>query len=275
MDLVDTHAHIQGPEFDTDRDEIIKRALTAGVVAIVVPGVDADTSEQAVRLAERHAGVYAAVGYHPHEASKMTPAGVRQIEALAAHPKTIAIGEIGLDFYRRHSPAEHQTEALQAMLDVADRGRLPVIVHQRDAAEAVWQALEPWARHVRPAFGDRPIGVMHYFSGDIDDARRYTGLGFLISIHTSVTHPKSETLRGVAREAPLETLVLETDSPYGAPQSHRGKRNEPALVVEAAAKVAEVRGTTIDAVAGATTANACRLFAAIGARAGVSTGASA
>ncbi len=259
--LIDTHAHIQEAEFDDDRDAAIARAAAAGVSTIIVPGVDARTSEAAVALAEKHGGVYAAVGYHPHEASRMTPADLRSVEGLVGHPKVVAIGEIGLDFYRMHSPQDRQIETLEAMLDLALRHKLPVVVHCREARETLTPALETWAGRARPAFGGRPVGVMHYFSGSADEARSFADAGFAISIHTSVTHPRSEGLREVAGKAPIEALVVETDSPYGAPQSRRGKRNEPAFVVEAAKAIAEARSLGFEETARATTANAARLFA--------------
>ena len=258
--FVDSHAHLQEPEFDADREQVIQRAGEAAVVAIIVPGVDGATSEAAVALAESHPGVYAAAGYHPHEASKLTAAETRRIERLLANPRVVAVGEIGLDFYRMHSPRETQIEALEAMLELAQRQALPVIVHCRDAGAALRPLIESWSRRAAPAFAGRPLGVMHYFSGRPEEARSYAEMGFMISVHTSVTHPKAAGLREVARETPLDCLVIETDAPYGAPQAFRGRRNEPAYVIEAARAIAEVRQTSVEVVATATTANAARLF---------------
>jgi TatD DNase family protein len=258
--FIDTHAHIQEPEFKDDVDAVVRRAQDAGVAAIVVPGVDVETSENAAWLADRHPGLYFAAGIHPHEASRFDAGALRQIRGLLDHPRAVAVGEIGLDYYRMHSPRADQLSTFQAMLDLASERLLPVIVHCRDAEGDVLPALKSWSLRNHGAYGDRPLGVMHYFSGSPEEARIYVDLGFLISVHTSVTHPKAFKLRQVAEELPLDSLVIETDSPYGAPQTKRGKRNEPAFVVESAAKIAELRGLPLNAVASATTANAARLF---------------
>ena len=260
IELVDSHAHLQEPEFEDDLAAVVERAFAAGVGEIVVPAVDLETARTAVALSERYDGLYATAGFHPHEASRLTPAALDQVEGLLTHPKVVAVGEVGLDFYRMHSPREAQVEAFAAMLALAERHAMPIVVHCRDAWEALSPLLEPWARRVAPTFESRPLGVLHYFSSTVDEARRYAELGFLISIHTSVTHPKASQLREVASMLPLDALVIETDSPYGAPQAHRGRRNEPAYVVEAAEQVAALRAVSLEAVAAATTANARRLF---------------
>lgn len=260
IELVDSHAHLQEPEFDADLEAVIGRAVAAGVSHVVIPAVDLDTARAAIARSERYEGLYATAGFHPHEASRLTPAALDEVEALLAHAKVVAVGEAGLDFYRVHSPREAQVEAFEAMLRLAERHCMPIVVHCRDAWEALAPLLEPWARRVAPSFAGRPLGVLHYFSSTADEARRYVDLGFLISIHTSVTHPRAAQLRHVAAAVPLEALVIETDSPYGAPQAHRGRRNEPAYVIESAKQVAAVRGVSLEAVAAATTANARRLF---------------
>jgi len=256
--LFDTHAHLQEPEFDADRDAVLARARAAGVRRIVVPAVDLKTARAAIALAERLDGVYATAGYHPHEASALTPEGLQSIVALLDHPLVVAVGEVGLDFYRMHSPREAQLSVFEAMLSLAARQAMPVIVHCRDAWGEMLPILDGWSRGRRGA--DRPLGVMHYYTGSVEDALRYVEMGFLISVHTSVTHPRSQALRDVAAALPLTSLVIETDSPYGAPQAHRGRRNEPAYAVEAAKAVAAARGCSLEAVAAATTANAARLF---------------
>jgi TatD DNase family protein len=219
--------------------------------------------------------VYFAAGYHPHEASRLDAAALRRVRDLLSHPRAVAVGEIGLDYYRMHSPRREQLAAFEAMLELARDLARPVIVHCRDAADDLAARLETWSARAKSAFEGYPLGVMHYFSGTPKEASRYVDLGFLISIHTSVTHPKAHGLRQVAAEVPLSALVIETDSPYGAPQSVRGKRNEPAFVSEAAAKIAEVRGLTVEEVARATTANAARLFRLPLAGVGAAMGASA
>jgi TatD DNase family protein len=159
-----------------------------------------------------------------------------------------------------HSTREDQLACIEKMLDLAERRTMPTIIHCRDAWEDMTSLLSAWSRQVRTSFGDKPLGVMHYFSGTVEQAKAFLDMGLLISIHTSVTHPKQTQMREVAASLPLESLVVETDSPYGAPQAHRGKRNEPAFVVEACREIARARGIGEDEVAAATTANARRLF---------------
>jgi TatD DNase family protein len=256
---VDTHAHIQDGEFANDVDAVIESARRAGVTSIVAPAVDLASARRGLDLAARHDGVFITAGYHPHEASRLTPDSLADVERMLAEPKVVAVGEIGLDRYRMHSPLEAQVQVFEAMLGLAEKHGLPVVVHCRDAWDDAARLLVPWAERVREAF-DGPPGVMHYFTGSLEDARRYIELGFMISVHTSVTHPRANALRDVVAQLPLDALVIETDSPYGAPQTVRGKRNEPAYVVEAAKQIAELHGVALEDVAAATSANARRLF---------------
>ena len=258
--FVDTHAHLYEPEFAADADSAVERALAAGVEALIVPGVDVETTAAALDLAERHACVFAAAGFHPHEASRFGADALRRVEELSARPKAVAVGEIGLDYYRMHSSREEQLVAIEAQLELAGRLVMPVVVHCRDAWEDMRQVLTSWSLSVKESYTGRPLGVMHYFTGSLEDARLYTELGFLISAHTSITHPKQQALREVFTALPLEGIVIETDSPYSAPQALRGKRNEPAYVAEAAKQLAELKGVSLDVVADATSANARRLF---------------
>ena len=259
--LIDTHTHLQFGEFDRDREATLERAWQAGVEAIVVLGVDAASSEAAIALAEANPRLYAAAGWHPNLAASLDQEGWRRLRELTQHPRVVAVGEIGLDFYRNLSPREDQVRVLEEQLALAAERRLPVAVHCRDAHDQMYPILERWAKKARPLFGEgRLLGVMHYFSSDLEMARRYVDMGFLISIHTCVTYPTSDRLREVVAGLDMDCLVLETDSPYGAPQSQRGRRNEPAYVVEAAMCVAELRGLTAEAVALRSGENAVRLF---------------
>ena len=258
--FIDTHAHIHDTDF-TDADAAIARARDADVGVILTLGVTLDDSRRAVALAQRHDGVLAAAGVHPHDAKDASDADLDALEELALGDGVAVLGEIGLDYYRDLSPRDVQRRVLLRQLEAAARASKPVALHGRDAHNDLLPILEAWSRERRGALPDgRRLGVMHYFSGDAALALRYIELGFVISVHTSVTHPKASTLQSVARETPLSALVIETDSPYGAPQRYRGKRNEPAYVVEAAAKVADLRGVSIDEVASATTANALRFL---------------
>jgi TatD DNase family protein len=261
MKLFDSHTHIQAPEFDADRDAVIARAGEAGLAGMLVLGWDVPSSERAVELAQAHPDVFAAAGCHPHDAASMDDASLARLDELARHPRVAAVGEIGLDFYRNLSPREAQLRVLHHHLQTAAELSKPVAVHCREAHETFLPIAEAWSRKLGRKLPDgRPLGVLHYFSGDAELGIRYVELGFLISIHTSVTYPNSQQLQEVARTLPLECLLVETDSPYGAPQSIRGRRNEPARVTEAAAKIAALRGEPVERVAEATTANAYRLF---------------
>lgn len=261
MRLIDTHTHLHEPEFAGDIDAVVGRARAAGVEALLTLGTDVASSKRAVALAERFDGVWAAVGVHPHEASSADEAALAELRSLARHPRVVAVGEIGLDFYRNLSPREDQIRVFRRQLEWAEEAGLPVAVHCRDAYETITPIIDAWATACGRALPDgRPLGVMHYFSGDVELARRFAGLGFVISVHTSVTYPSSRRLQQVARELPLEALVLETDAPYGAPQPFRGRRNEPAHVVEGARRVAELRAVPVEEVGRSTTATAARLL---------------
>jgi TatD DNase family protein len=257
--FIDTHAHIHS-DF-ADADAAIARAVQAGVTTILTLGVTLADSRLALALAREHDAVLAAAGVHPHEAQDASEADLKALEELVGDREVRMVGEIGLDYYRNLSPREDQGRVLVRQLEMAAHAGKPVAVHARDAHDEMEPILTSWSRRVGGSLaGGRPLGVMHYFSGDADLAALYIDLGFLISIHTSVTHPKAAVLQQVARAMPLAALVIETDSPYGAPQRYRGKRNEPAYVVEAAAKIAALRGLSVEAVAGATTENALRLL---------------
>lgn len=269
MRLIDTHCHIHDGAFAADRDAALDRARAAGVELMVTLGSNATDSREALALAERRPDVLAAAGVHPHDAAEATDADLDALEEMARRPRVAMIGEIGLDFYRNLSPRDRQVAVLRRQLETARRVGKPVAVHAREADEEMLAVLSAWSRELGGALPDgRPLGVMHYFSGDAAAARGYVDLGFMISVHTSVTHPKAAMLAEVARALPLEHLVLETDSPYGAPQRYRGTRNEPAYVAEAALRVAELKGLSVEQVAETTTANAERLLGVTVATAG-------
>jgi TatD DNase family protein len=262
MRLFDSHTHLQFTEFDSDRDAVLSRAWEAGVETMLLVGTDVASSERAVALAEEDDRLYATVACHPHVASRFDDATLARLRELASHPRVVAIGEIGLDFYRNRSPRDRQMQALRKQLALAADLGLPVVVHCRDAHDDMYPALAEWARALGHPRKERPTGVMHYFSGDADLARRYVELGFLISIHTSVTYPNAAERQAVAAQLSLDELVVETDSPYGAAQSRRGQRGEPADVAEAVAKIAELRGSSAEEVSARTTHNAWRLVGA-------------
>ncbi len=260
MQLIDTHAHPQTQAFDADRAAVLARARAAGVSTIITVGTDPASNRAALALARAEPGLWATVGIHPHDAKDATPAAWEELERLAADPLVVALGEIGLDFYRNLSPPEVQRAAFQRQLDLAARLDLPAVIHSRDAEDATWEMVAPWARTRLRAGASAPLGVMHCYAYGPERALEYVALGLLISIPGTVTYPANHRLHAVVRALPEEALVLETDSPYLTPQSRRGRRNEPAYLVETAQKVAELRGLPTAALAAITTANARRLF---------------
>jgi TatD DNase family protein len=250
--LIDSHAHIYYRDYADDFEEMLQRAAAAGVAAIVVVGTDIESSRQSVELAEKHPQIYAAVGIHPHDAGRVTDACYGVIRELAlSNPKVVAIGEIGLDFYRDRSPRAEQEKVFRNFLRMAGELGKPVIIHDRDAHQLVLNCLQEEGTH---------RGVLHCFSGDTAMAAEALNLGFYISIPGTITYPANEALREVVRATSIDRMLVETDCPYLSPVPHRGKRNEPAYVRLAAERVAEVKGLTLEDVARITTKNVCDLF---------------
>jgi TatD DNase family protein len=253
--LIDSHAHIDLPEFDKDRDQVMLRARQQGVRAVINVGMDAESSRKALEVAKKYDDVFVAVGFHPHEAAKMREGDLKVLAKLTQDSRVVAIGEIGLDFYRNLSPRPSQLEVFGRQLDLASNLGLPVVVHCRQAHKEVYEILSAW---VKAASGKQ--GVIHCFSSDMEMARRYIELGFYISLAGSVTYPSAGELVEVAREVPLDRLLLETDAPFLAPQAHRGRRNEPAYVALTAQKVADIRQVPVEVVAEAAAGNTIKLF---------------
>lgn len=255
--LVDTHAHLHDRAFDADREAVIARARAAGVTAMITVGTDVAESTAAVALARRQADLFATVGLHPHDARTWEAATERALRTLAEEPCVVAIGEIGLDYFRNLSPPADQERAFRAQLDLANALRLPVVIHSRHADQETYRVLAAWAPGAACGL---PLGVLHCFAGRVDLARRYADLGFCISIAGPVTYPQNDALRTVATQAPADHLVLETDCPYLTPQIHRGQRNEPVFLLETAQCVASLRGLAPAELAATCAANARRLF---------------
>ena len=249
---IDTHAHLEMEAFDDDREAVLARAAEAGLTAIVTVGTTLPDCEKAVALTRLYKPVYAAVGIHPHEVKDIDAATYDALRVLAQQEKVVAIGEIGLDFFYDLSPREVQLRRFQEQLNLAEELDLPVIIHDREAHPEILEILRPRKGRLR--------GVLHCFSGDWTMACECLDLGFHLSVAGPVTYRKADQLRAVAREMPLERLLIETDAPYLAPQPYRGKRNEPAYVVETARTLAEIRGIPVDELERQTTANARRLF---------------
>ena len=259
--LVDSHCHLQDPKFGPDRDDVLRRARQAGVSALVVAGYDMESSRRAIDIADSNENVYAAIGVHPHDARTLTAADVEALSRLADSARVIAIGEIGLDYYRNLSPRDDQRRAFQRQLQLARALSLPVVVHSRDADEETFEILEGYERGMRHEWPrDRPLGVMHCFAGDLALALRYIELGFVISIAGTCTYPNADRTRAVAGGIPLRWMAVETDAPYLPPQAHRRERNEPAYLLDMVRFIAGLRGEGFDVVADGTARTAAWLF---------------
>ena len=253
--LFDSHAHVDGPEFDADRVDVLARARAAGVQRMIAIGAVGDTgsAERSVRLAESDPDIWATVATHPHDVAKMTPAWWDVHERLARHPRVVAIGETGLDYYYNHSPHEDQRAAFGRFIDLAREVGKPVVCHIRDAHE---EAREILIRHRAPELGV----VIHCFTGTPDDARAYAALGCYVSFSGIVTYKTAQPLRDSVPLVPHDRLLIETDCPYLAPIPKRGKRNEPWFLVHNAEVVATCAALSFEELAEQTARNACAVF---------------
>lgn len=253
--MIDTHAHVDGPRFDADRDEVMRRAAAAGVRLVVNVGHDVESSRRSVAMAASDPRVFAAVGIHPHEAARTTDADFAEVERLAAAPRVVAVGECGLDRGPHNdAPLDAQERLLLRHADLARRRGLPLVIHNRDTYPDLFRVLEEEARR-------GPIrGVMHCFSGGVEEALRSVALGFHVSFSGVLTFKNAGRTREAARAVPLERLLVETDCPYLAPEPHRGQRNEPAYVAFTLRRLAEVRDADPAEIERATDANARAAF---------------
>lgn len=258
--LIDSHAHLDVPQYDDDREAVIERARAAGVtIMLEIAGSDIGRGslEPGLRLAEAYPYIYAAIGLHPHEASLWDEAMEQRLVAAAGHPKTIGWGEIGLDYHYDHSPREVQRSAFRRQLELARERRLPAIIHTREAEEDTVAILrELWGDAEARAIG----GIFHCFSGSRSLAEAALDLDFHLSFSGVVTFKNAAELREIAADVPDHRILVETDCPYLAPVPHRGKRNEPAFVRQTAALLAELRGSSLEEFAATTTRNFKRLF---------------
>jgi TatD DNase family protein len=256
MELIDSHAHIDFPQFDEDRDAMLERARAAGVTSLLAIGTGPgpEKLDSALPFAEQHDWIYATVGIHPHEAKEVTSEHLEQLAALAKHRKVIAWGEIGLDYHYDFSPRDVQQRVFREQMALAQQAKLPIIIHCREAWPDCLAILEEEWRS--SGLG----GILHCFGSTLEDAKRGLDMGFLVSFAGNCTYPKAQSIRDVACELPLDRMLIETDSPYLAPQPYRGKRNEPAYVGEVAKVLASVRNLSPEEVAAATAANFRRFF---------------
>ncbi len=260
--LIDTHCHMDFEAFDEDRDEVLARAAEAGVTAMLNPSVDLQNSARVVHLAEQHENLFAAVGMHPNDSTQWDAGSAEKLKELAQHPKVVAIGEIGLDYYWDKVPKKVQQQVLQEQLALAAELELPVIVHNREAGADVLKMLMDWQAELVLAsspLAERP-GVLHSFSGDRDMAESAVAAHFFIGLTGLLTFKNAKELQDIAADLPLKSLLVETDSPYLSPHPQRGQRNEPTKVRLVAEKLAELKDLQFSEVAAATTANALRLF---------------
>ncbi|MGJ7923158.1 TatD family hydrolase [Neobacillus sp. LXY-4] len=254
--LFDTHVHLNAEQYKEDLEEVINRALSSGVSTMVVVGFDRPTIEKAIELAEAYDFIYASVGWHPVDAIDMTPEDLNWLEQLAAHPKVVALGEMGLDYYWDKSPKEVQQEVFRKQIQLARKVKLPIIIHNRDATADIIEILkEEKAEEVG--------GIMHCFSGSPEIAQECIKMNFYISLGGPVTFKNAKQPKKVAELVPLERLLIETDCPYLTPHPHRGKRNEPSYVKLVAEQIAEIKGKTLEEVGAATSENAKKLFGII------------
>jgi TatD DNase family protein len=250
--MIDTHCHLDFDNYDGRRDELINEAASAGVHTIINIGVDVDASKQSVALAETYESIYAAVGVHPHDARTLTKKTLQQLRELVRHRKVVAMGEIGLDFYRDLSPRDVQHQAFRRQLELAVELRLPIVIHAR-------KSFRETVDIVRDHATDQPGGVFHCFPGNTGDALEVIGMGFVISVGGVITFQNARMAR-VAAEVPLDRIILETDAPYLTPVPFRGKENRPAYVRYVYEKLAELRGISVGEVEKVVDRTAQKLF---------------
>jgi TatD DNase family protein len=251
--LFDTHVHLNAEQFNEDLEEVISRAKEAGVGKMVVVGFDRPTIERAMELVERYDFLYASIGWHPVDAIDMTDEDLVWIEELSSHSKVVALGEMGLDYHWDKSPKEIQKEVFRKQIHLAKKVKLPIVIHNRDATQDIVDIL-------REEGAEEVGGIMHCFSGSPEIAQECVDMNFYISLGGPVTFKNAKKPKEVAKEIPLERLLIETDCPYLAPHPNRGKRNEPAYVKLVAEQIAELKGISLEEIEAVTTENANKLF---------------
>jgi len=263
--FVDSHAHLEGKQFVSDRDEVIARAREAGLRHIVAIGNGDGPSnfDCGILLAEQYEFIYATIGIHPHEARLADQPAYDRMAKLARHPKIIAWGEIGLDYYYDHSPRDVQKQVFTHQMELAAAAKLPIVIHCRpsDNSDDAW---EDCLRLIKDQWTSHGLGgVLHCFTGNWPQAKRALDMGFMISFAGNLTFPKAQQIRDAALQVPLDRMLIETDSPYLAPIPHRGKRNEPAFVKETARKLGELRSLSVEQIGDQTSRNFYKFFKTI------------
>jgi TatD DNase family protein len=263
MAFVDSHCHLFFNSFNDDLDQVLRRAWDGGITRILMPGIDLETSRQVIALSEKHPNLFAAVGVHPNDAVGWPTGSLVELKRLAEHPKVVAIGEIGLDYYRNNTPQALQREVLAAQLELAASLGKPVVVHNRQAFSDLWPVLKDWQTALEGSGNplSQAPGVLHSFEGTQAMALQAIERHFYIGIGGPVTFRNAADRQEVAKDIAIEHILLETDAPFLTPHPHRGQRNEPSYVIFIAEKVAQLRAQSLHFVAEATTQNADRLFA--------------
>jgi TatD DNase family protein len=257
-EIIDTHAHLDMSQFDHDSNEVITRAQEAGVKYILTMGIDLQSSRQAIKLAENNNGIFAAIGFHPQESNLMKPDNIEDLKEMAKNTHVVAIGEIGLDYYRLKSPGDVQIKVIRSLLNLAAEMNLPVIIHCRQAEQDMLKILTEWTSSLQKELKQNP-GVIHCFNGDSSSAEKYLNLGFNIAFGAYIGYPSSrlsETIRCI----PDDRLLIETDCPFLPPQTHRGKRNEPLYLPGTLGVIAAIKAKSFESLAKQTSDNAHRLF---------------
>ncbi len=266
--IVDTHCHLDLRQFDADREAVIQRAAEVGVTRLINPAIDLDSCRRVLALADRHEGVYAAVGVHPNDCAGFGPETVAALRDLAQHPKVVAIGEIGLDYYWEKVEHGQQLYALTAQLELAAERNLPVILHTRNSKDGdgacsrdLMYHISQWVSEIRSSGTNRGMmGVWHAFGGELPDALAANELGLALGIGGPATFLNARRLRGLLPQLRADWLILETDAPYLAPHPYRGQRNEPSYLPLVAESLGDLFGMTADEIAAQTTATAERCF---------------
>jgi TatD DNase family protein len=257
--MIDTHCHLNFDHYDEDREAVVARAAEAGVRRIINPGIDRQSNLAALNLAARYEGIFAAVGIHPNSTAEFDRPVLDEVAELALRPGVVAIGEIGLDYYRDKSPKKKQMAAFEAQLALAARLELPVIIHNRKASEDIIFVLEAWANALPSTLEHRP-GVLHSFSASMEIAERALRIGFYLGFTGPITFKTADDLRRIAASIPPERILVETDGPFLTPEPYRGKRNEPGYIPYIVERLAVLHGVTFEAMAQQTTDNAVKLF---------------
>ena len=261
LELYDTHCHLNTSQFENDLDKVINDAKENGVSKIIVPGTDISSSEKAIELSENYPQIFAAVGIHPNDGNSWDNNSIYKLESLLKHPKVVAVGEIGLDYHWKTCPDEIQKKIFTDQLDLARKFDLPVILHSRESLADLISIIFDWTKNKFVENQYIPRGVFHSFEGDLSAANKVIELNFLIGIGGPVTYKNAMTKQNLAKNLPISSILLETDSPYLSPHPYRGQRNNPSNILNIAEKISQIRETQIKLVAQETTNNANKLFA--------------